>query len=367
MKTIQEGDRGEDVRDVQHRLVSLGWSIDPSEMEGRFGRATAAAVRGFQQRRGLLVDGRVGPETWSELVEAGYSLGDRVLYLRYPVFRGDDVRALQRRLNALGFDAGREDGILGERTDRAVREFQRNVGREPDGIVGPETVQAVERLRPPVDGPSRAVVREEEAVSRMNSSVQGARVAIDPGHGPSDPGATGPSGRREEEVTLLLARDLARELAGRGADPILLREEGTDPSPGERARLANRAGAEVCLSLHLNGHADPTAEGSSCYYYGTEGTLSPAGQRLAGLIQDEITSRMGSVDGRTHPLSVTLLRETRMPAVQVEPCFLTNPKEERLLAEEAFRRDLAIAVARAVERFFGPRTERGSRAATGRG
>jgi len=44
-----------------------------------------------------------------------------------------------------------------------------------------------------------------------------------------------------------------------------------------------------------------------------------------------------------------------MPAVQIEPCFVTNPREERLLAEEPFRRDVAIAVARGVERFFGAR------------
>ena len=84
-------------------------------------------------------------------------------------------------------------------------------------------------------------------------------------------------------------------------------------------------------------------------------TFSPAGQRLADLIQDELTTRLGLKDGRTHRMSITILRETRMPAVQVEPCFVTNPREERLLREEAFRRDLAIAIAHGIERFFGPR------------
>ncbi|MBI4260624.1 MAG: N-acetylmuramoyl-L-alanine amidase, partial [Actinobacteria bacterium] len=53
----------------------------------------------------------------------------------------------------------------------------------------------------------------------------------------------------------------------------------------------------------------------------------------------------------------TLLRETRMPAVQVEPCFLTNPREERLLAQPGFRRDIAVAVTHGLRRFFGARTE----------
>src|SRR5205814_7300565 len=127
MRTINTGDLGEGGADVQQRLVVAGETIDAGGLGGRFGSSTEGAVRAFQQRRGLLVDGTVGSETWGELVEAGFALGDRTLYLRSPHFRGDDVRALQRRLSSLGFDAGREDGIFGPRSDRAVREFQRNV------------------------------------------------------------------------------------------------------------------------------------------------------------------------------------------------------------------------------------------------
>src|SRR5919198_1080402 len=132
METLSRGARGGAVRDIQARLAALGYRIDARE-HGVFGPTTEQGVREFQQRRRLMVDGKVGTETWDELVEAGYSLGDRVLYLRYPYFRGDDVRALQGGLNLLGFDAGREDGIFGERTDRAVHQFQRNVGLPPDG------------------------------------------------------------------------------------------------------------------------------------------------------------------------------------------------------------------------------------------
>ncbi|MBI2239097.1 MAG: N-acetylmuramoyl-L-alanine amidase [Actinobacteria bacterium] len=352
MRIIRPGDSGEAVRDVQHRLLGLGELIDPDELEGRFGPSTEAAVRAFQQKRGLPSDGLVGPDTWSRLVEAGYGLGDRTLYLRYPSFRGDDVRALQRRLNALGFDAGREDGIHGPRTDEAVREFQRNVGGPGDGILGPETVAALGRLHRPVEGPSRAVVREAESLRRMESSLAGAAVAIDPGHGPGDPGNRGPGGTTEAEATMLLARELADELAARGAVPTLLRDADRDPTPAARAQAANELGAAVCISIHLNG-GDPSAEGATCFYFGTEGTYSPAGRRLAEVIQQELTSRLGLMDGRTHALAVALLRETRMPAVQVEPCFISNPREEGMLLDRWFRRRIAEAVAVGVERFFG--------------
>src|SRR5438445_12155368 len=216
MRTIRAGDSGDDVRDVQRGLVGMGSTLPADELMGLFGESTEKAVRAFQQRRALLVDGIVGSETWEELVEAGFALGDRTLYMRNPYFRGDDVRALQRRLNALGFDAGREDGIFGLRCDRAIREFQRNVGREPDGIVGPDTLVAMERLRPQLDAVSGSVVREEEAVRRLDASLTGARVAIDPGHGPTDPGTCGPTGLSEASATYLLAEDFATELRRRG-------------------------------------------------------------------------------------------------------------------------------------------------------
>ncbi|HET6777201.1 MAG TPA: peptidoglycan-binding protein, partial [Actinomycetota bacterium] len=145
MRIFRRGDRGEAVRDIQRRLLDFGLRIEPSELEGRFGSSTEEGVKAFQQRRGLPSDGMVGVDTWEELVEAGYRLGDRVLYLRSLAFQGDDVRELQKRLNALGFDAGREDGIFGSRTAAAVAEFQHNVGSASDGIVGPDTIGSIER------------------------------------------------------------------------------------------------------------------------------------------------------------------------------------------------------------------------------
>jgi N-acetylmuramoyl-L-alanine amidase len=194
VNTIKRGDVGEGVRDVQSRFAALGYVVDPAELEQhRFGEGTERVVRAFQQDRGLLVDGLVGKDTWEELVEAGFTLGDRVLYLRSPHLRGDDVRALQSRLNVLGFDPGREDGILGEQTSQAIQEFQRNVGLRPDGIVGGTTLEAVARLRPSLAGLGRTEVRETESL-RSEGSLAGHRIAIDPGHGPEDPGCVGAGG-----------------------------------------------------------------------------------------------------------------------------------------------------------------------------
>jgi N-acetylmuramoyl-L-alanine amidase len=177
MDLIRPGDRGDAVRDVQRRLMALGLRVEPEELDGTFGPSTERAVGEFQRQRGLPPDGVLGPDTWNQLVESGYRIGDRTLYLRSPAFRGDDVRELQRMLNALGFDAGKEDGIFGARTAEGARDFQRNVGAKVDGIVGLDTVHSLERMRPTSVGPSRAVVREAEAADRMGESLMSSIVA----------------------------------------------------------------------------------------------------------------------------------------------------------------------------------------------
>jgi N-acetylmuramoyl-L-alanine amidase len=358
MKAMVRGSRGEDVHDVQRRLAALGYRSDP-DPAGEFGGATEAAVRAFQQARNVLVDGQVDSLTWQELVEAGYALGDRVLYLRYPFARGDDVRMLQSRLNLLGFNAGREDGILGPRSDHAIREFQRNVGLPVDGIVGATTHQAMLRLRPVGPGPGLSTVLEREAM-RDEGSLRGARIAVDAGHGRGDPGETGPTGLDEADVTQELAAALAALLAAHGADPLLLRPGGQNPSESERAHAANAEGVGLLISFHLNAHRDPQAEGATVFYCGREGWASTSGQRLAELIQEELVRRAGLKDGRTHPKWLPLLRETRMPAVRVEPCFVTNPSEERRLREGVLTQQIAAAIVSGIERFFAPAEQMGA-------
>jgi lysozyme family protein len=147
MRPIRQGDRGPAVEDVQKRLLSLGYDLGRTGIDGVFLGATLSAVRTFQRSHALAEDGMVGPDTWAALVDATFKLGDRLLYLRLPYLHGRDVRVLQSALNALGFACGRPDAIFGPFTERAVREFQRNTGQPADGIVGTETVRSVENLR----------------------------------------------------------------------------------------------------------------------------------------------------------------------------------------------------------------------------
>jgi N-acetylmuramoyl-L-alanine amidase len=288
---LRRGESGEAVRDLQRRLAALGHDCSADE-PGELGPATETAVRAFQQQRGLVVDGLCGPQTWAALVESGFSLGDRTLYFRQPMLRGDDVNELQRRLNTLGFDAGREDGILGEQTAAAVSEFQRNVGLAPDGFCGWTTVAALRRVGSLAAG-SVASVREREMLRRGPHGLGGKRVLVT-----AAPGF--------EALGDAVCRGLVD--AGAGA---LLDSSGADDST--IADSANQFGAALFLGLRP-GAGD---EGCLCTYFSSGTFRSEAGYRVAAAVQEELA---GVLPTAREPCGKAygILRETRMAAVVCE-------------------------------------------------
>lgn len=147
MRPIRLGDRGPAVEDIQRRLLMLGYELGPTGIDGVFLGLTAEAVCAFQAKAGISEDALVGDVTWAALVDATFTFGDRMLYLRLPHFHGRDVQVLQEALSALGFACGEIDGILGAFTESAIREFQRNAGLHADGIVGDETFGVMNSLR----------------------------------------------------------------------------------------------------------------------------------------------------------------------------------------------------------------------------
>ncbi|HWC35549.1 MAG TPA: N-acetylmuramoyl-L-alanine amidase [Mycobacteriales bacterium] len=356
MTEFRLGDRGGGVSEIRSKLASLG--LLDSAGSDEFDESVDQAVRGFQQTRGLRVDGVVGPETYRCLDEAHWRFGDRVL--TYTVNRpivGDDVATLQQRLLELGFDPGRCDGIFGPATDAALREFQRNVGLSADGTLGPGTLRALEQLRRTVTGGSPSDRREEERLRRSGHTLTGRTIVLDPGHGGPDPGVTG-NGLSEAELSLDLAWRIEGRLGALGVTTYLTRSADNSPTDEARARFANDVGAHVVVSLHHDAISSPSAGGVACFFYGsaTPGRVSRSavGQRLADLIVREVASRTDLVDCRSHPKSWELLRLTRMPAVRLEAGYLSSPSDSARLASGEFRDALAEAVVAALQRLYLP-------------
>lgn len=319
-----EGTVGEAARDLQHRLQDLGVATDPDPL-GRVGPGTVAAVRVFQATHGLRVDGVCGEATWNALVEAGRTLGERLLYYRRDMLRGDDVAALQRNLGALGFDAGRVDGIFGAQTHEAVRDFQRNVGLPDDGICGPETVQLLRRYAAKITGTVLvAGLRERLRLSNAPRTLHGWRVAV---------GETG---------GMAALVDAARRAVRReGADVLSLH----DPGESAQAAQANAAKVDVYVGVRM----EPDLDGCrTAYFLGHNGFYSEAGRHLAQLMHDTLIDRLSVPAAGCHGMRLPILRETRMPAVMLE----IGPPSVAVMQAPAVADGLAAALRRWVERPF---------------
>lgn len=359
---LRRGSQGPAVADVRARLLALAESYLPDRhrLEGAdvqddlYDESLERAVRSFQQQQGLIVDGVVGPETFSAIDGARWALGDRILrHLPGHLQHGEDVRALQERLNTLGFAAGRVDGFFGETTERAVRAFQRAYGLTGDGSVGPDTLRAFTDLQRSVSGGSSTVLRERERVRRSGQSLSGRTVVLDPGHGGGDPGARS-SGMTEADIMLDLARRIEGRLTAIGVDVVYTRTEGTCPSEEDRAAIANGVGADVLLSLHCDSHDHVDASGVATFFFGRDrgSSWSPVGEHLADLILREVVARTSLSNCRSHGRSWALLQRTTMPAVRIEAGYLSHPHDAALLADASFRDTLAEAILVSLQRVY---------------
>jgi N-acetylmuramoyl-L-alanine amidase len=355
MQPLRRGDVGPAVAEVRATLRSLGFltQADPPGGPAVFDSSLEHAVRTFQQRRGMLVDGTVGPSTYRTLRDARWKLGDRMLtYLVSTPMTGDDVFTLQERLLELGYDAGRPDAVFGPQTEQALRGFQRDYGMTPDGICGPSTLRALRQLAPKVRGGRPVFLREQERVRRAGPRLRGKRIVIDPGHGRDQRGVCVGSACEAE-----LMWDLARRLEGRmvatGMEALLSRSEQGCPDDATRARFANDARADLFLSLHVDRNRSPLAQGIASFHFGTgNGTTSTVGEALAGFIQRELTVRTGMLNCGAHPKTWEILRLTRMPAVRVEVGYLTNPGDRAKLLDPMFRDVVAEGLLIAVKRLY---------------
>ena len=188
----------------------------------------------------------------------------------------------------------------------------------------------------------------------LPSAISGKTIVIDAGHGGIDPGAVGRSGLEEKEITLDVAKRLKRYFSRVGVYVVMTRETDLDYS-GEngdrrltkkrrdilhRVKIANECGADLLLSIHVNSFPQSIWSGAQCFY----DRKTPESKLLAVAIQKSLAERLGPNRRKAQQADYLILQATTMPAVTVEVGFISNPREEELLADEEYREKLAEAI-----------------------
>lgn len=219
------------------------------------------------------------------------------------------------------------------------------------------------------------------------------RVVLDPGHGGYNPGAKGPTGLRESDVALSLARRARRVLLRE--DPsmqvLLTRDSDVEVTLEERAAIANAADADVFVSIHLNASGSPTDKGGiSTFVLDTNddsqalrlaarendtevGQVGALAKVLASLYREDQAEHSRTLARLVHRGALTRGREelpdlpdrgvrralfyvlvgVTMPAALVEASFITRPDEEQALRSDAYREALASGIARGILDYLG--------------
>jgi N-acetylmuramoyl-L-alanine amidase len=210
-------------------------------------------------------------------------------------------------------------------------------------------------------------------------------IVLDAGHGGHDPGATGPTGLMEKELVLDVAQRVAKLVDARLGVKVLLSRDGDHfVTLRDRTSYANRAQADVFVSIHANAHRESGSEGVETYFLSSEATDNASRQvaalensvvqlekpasrgrtdpvktilwdlaqsefqeessRLAEIVQDSMTRSLRIPSRGVKQAGFYVLGGAAMPAILIEIGFVTNPREERKLRDSRYRDEIARAI-----------------------
>lgn len=174
-------------------------------------------------------------------------------------------------------------------------------------------------------------------------------VVIDPGHGGSDPGAVGPTKLYESHVAWKIACMVADILMQRGITVILTRNGDERISLDKRVQIANKSGAVLFISIHINSSSNPKATGTEVYAY----SKASEGNILAGKILNHLVQAINLPNRGIKYDRLQVVATTKMPACLVEVAFINNPVEEALLKQHEFLEKAAVGTAKGILEHLG--------------
>ncbi len=322
---------------------------------------------------------RVAPQQFTLVPVAAYQ--HRLVFDLYPVKAPDPLLALVREKAGAEAEAARAvEDALGELIARVDRPAASGADAARPASA-PLQTPAPRQVAPPTEA-------ERESVERLII------VALDPGHGGEDPGAIGPSGLREKDVVLAVARQLRDELnAVRGMRVMLTRDADYFVPLYDRVKKARRVQADLFVSIHADAFLRPEARGASVFALSDKGATSATAKWMAerenaadvvggvnasvkdvhlmrtmldmstsAQIKDSlelgklVLGRIGRV-GKLHKRQVeqagfAVLKAPDIPSILVETAFISNPDEEAKLRDPDYQQQLVKAIASGIKRYF---------------
>ncbi|MEO3692485.1 N-acetylmuramoyl-L-alanine amidase [Roseateles sp. DJS-2-20] len=365
---------------------------DPFIAGVRVGQNTPTVVR-------IVLDLKqpVAPQIFSLAPVSPYQ--HRLVFDLYPKVENDPVAALvrarEKSLPAAAPAAASAASQPSTPADQAAQAMNDALG---------ELIGKIERQQGPVPSPSPSAARPSPpapaasadttpSLESLNSLIV---IALDPGHGGEDPGAIGPSGLREKDVVLAVARKLRDKLSTNANIRVLMTRDDDFFVPlHERVRKARRVQADLFVSIHADAFVTPQARGASVFVLSDGAATSAAARWLAdkenaadlvggvnvgikdkdaavlralldmsttAQIKDslklgsEVLGQIGRV-GRLHKSRVeqagfAVLKAPDIPSILVETAFISNPDEEDRLRDPAYQDRLVNALATGIARYF---------------
>ena len=369
-------------------LVAKVRADDPNIAGIRVGQNSPSVVR-------LVIDLKqdIRPEVFTLSPVAAYK--NRLVFDLYPAHPIDPLMALIAQRT-------REPALAGSSTPAVTARAAPAPAPAPDSL-GDLIARQIERANAAVaqspaslaaPAPPRAVARAGDAAGTERLII----VAIDPGHGGEDPGATGASGTHEKDVVLQIALKLRDRINGAsvGGNPMrayLTRDSDFFVPLATRVQKARRVRADLFVSIHADAFIRPDANGASVFALSEHGASSTAARWLAN--KENEADRIGGVNtgdkdagvqralldmsttaqirdslklgdamlghigaiSRLHKGSVeranfAVLRNPDVPSVLVETAFISNPQEEQRLRSQAYQNELADALASGIKKYF---------------
>jgi N-acetylmuramoyl-L-alanine amidase len=256
----------------------------------------------------------------------------------------------------------------------------RQPGAHPPGASNPRLAQETPSKAPPA--------KDGLKVARMVT------IALDPGHGGEDPGATGATGIHEKEIVLAIAKRLKGKLEELPNTRVMLTRDNDFFVPlGQRVDKARKVQADLFVSIHADAFVEPTARGSSVFVLSEKGATSSAARwlaadqnkadmiggvnlathdrELASVLFDMSTTaqindsmklakavltEIGGINrlhrGAVEQAGFAVLKAPDIPSILVETAFISNPEEEARLKDDAYQNQLADAITKGIRRYF---------------